>query len=112
MDIQHIIDGKTFIANHKEVTLWGVTLPEEASPYYPLSKEFLKLLLQRNTVSCIPTENTKGPKEIMHCFTDGMDLASLQIQMGFARDNRQETKGYYKLEEALAKQKKEASGRT
>lgn len=42
-------------------------------------------------------------RDVLHCQADGLDIGSLMVQMGMARDYPKYSSGYYAEEERLAR---------
>lgn len=106
IEIQHVIDGDTFVANNERIRLWGINAPEKNKPLYDMSTFALEKFLG-NKVRCKHIEMDKYKRRVMQCKTiDGIDIGAMMVWTGFARDFQKYSGGFYNSEEKWAKGQK------
>lgn len=102
-NLKRVIDGDTIIADEIKIRLWGIDAPEKKSDYYFASKLLLESLLQDGKLKCKFIEKDRYKRHVMHCLIDGVDVGSMMVHMGMAKDYSKYSGDYYQLEQDLAR---------
>jgi endonuclease YncB( thermonuclease family) len=97
LTFEKVIDGATIVASEKTVTLWGVKALDPNDPASFAADLYLKTMLAKGALSCEEV-SVAGNRHVMHCYSDGADIASLMVQMGMATA----ADPYYQAEEGYA----------
>lgn len=100
-----VIDGDTIVANNEKIRLWGIDTPEKNEPYFLAAKLLLESLLAEGELRCKFIEKDRYQRSVMHCLIDGLDVGSMMVQTGMAKDFSRYSGDYYQYEEDLAKSK-------
>jgi endonuclease YncB( thermonuclease family) len=104
LEFQRVIDGDTFIASGRKIRVWGIDAPEKDEAHHLAATMFLESTLQQGNLTCKFVEKDRYKRDVMHCFVDGLDVASALVQMGLAKDYKTYSGGYYRYEEHVAKE--------
>lgn len=104
--LNYVIDGDTIVANDEKIRLWGINTPEKNNPYFLAAKLLLESLLSKGDLACKFIEKDRYKRSVMHCLIDGLDVGSMMVQTGMAKDYSTYSGDYYQHEEDLAKSKK------
>jgi endonuclease YncB( thermonuclease family) len=97
---ERVIDGDTFMASSKPITLWGIDAPKEDDPNHLAATLFLETMIDHGNLSCKQVAIDRNQHNVMHCLVDGLDVGSMMVQMSMAAASDP----YYKYEQDLAKQ--------
>lgn len=100
-----MVDGDTIVANNEKIRLWGINTPEKNNPYFLAAKLLLESLLSKGDLRCKFIEKDRYQRSVMHCLIDGLDVGSMMVQTGMAKDYSAYSGDYYQREEDLAKSK-------
>lgn len=103
--LQRVIDGDTIVADDIKIRLWGIDAPEKKSDYYFASKLLLESLLDGGKLTCKLIEKDRYERHVMHCLIDGIDVGSMMVHMGMAKDYSKYSGDYYQLEQNEARAK-------
>lgn len=103
MVLERVIDGDTFMASGRRIRLWGIDAPERGDPRYDSSRVALEYFLKSGGLACAYIDTDRYGRSVMRCETDGVDLGSLMVRAGFARDFERYSKGSYAQEEDEAR---------
>lgn len=106
LQLEHVIDGDTFIASKRRIRVWGIDAPEKGEPAFTASGWLLQALMNDGALTCKLVDIDKYKREVMHCLIDGFDIAAMMVKMGMARDYIKYSGGYYQQEQAEAKAQK------
>ena len=102
---ERTIDGDTFVAGGKTIRVWGIDAPERGDPVFLASKMYMEVLLENaRELRCKFIDTDRYGRDVLHCQVDGLDIGSMMVQMGMARDYRRYSGGYYAAEERLARE--------
>jgi endonuclease YncB( thermonuclease family) len=102
---ERTVDGDTFVAGGKTIRVWGIDAPERGDPVFLASKMYMEVLLENaRELRCKFIDVDRFGRAVMHCQADGLDIGSLMVQMGMARDYRNYSGGYYAEEERWARE--------
>ncbi|MBP7904500.1 MAG: thermonuclease family protein [Alphaproteobacteria bacterium] len=104
LDFEHIVDGDTFKASGRTIRVWGINAPEKNRPLYSESSLALRAFLETGILRCKPIEKDKYRREVMHCYSGQNDLGALMVKAGFAKDFPKYSGGFYRTEEAFARE--------
>jgi micrococcal nuclease len=83
--------------------VWGIDAPEKDETGYKVSGWFLESLLKGSELSCKFIYKDKYKRDVMHCFTNEVDIGSEMVRFGLAKDFKKYSGGYYRPEEEAAK---------
>lgn len=101
-----VIDGDTFIASGKRIRLWGIDAPEKDEEMYQICSKALELFLETGRLECKLINFDRYDRHVMHCNSDGSDVGGLMVKTGFAEDYQKYSGGFYRQEEAFAREGK------
>jgi len=104
--LEHVIDGDTIVADGIKIRLWGIDAPEKNHEFYFPAKVFLESFIAKGKLTCKFIEKDRYDRHVMHCLIDGLDIGSMMVNAGLARDYSKYSGDYYQYEEDLAKAKK------
>ena len=105
LSYERAIDGDTFVANGKTIRLWGIDAPETGDPAFLASKMYMEVILENaSDLQCKFIDVDRYGRDVMHCQADGLDIGSMMVQMGMARDYRKYSGGFYEDDERLARE--------
>ena len=104
--LDYVIDGDTIVADGIRIRLWGIDAPEKKETYFLPSKMLLESMLKTGELKCKFIEKDRYQRHVMHCTIDGLDIGSMMVQVGMAKDYSKYSGDYYQYEEDLAKSKK------
>ncbi len=104
--LERIVDGDTIVASGEKIRLWGIDTPEKDEPYFLVAKMLLESLLSEGELTCKFVEQDRYQRSVMHCLIDGLDIGSMMVQSGMARDFSKYSGDYYQYEENHAKSQK------
>ncbi|MEC8664726.1 MAG: thermonuclease family protein [Pseudomonadota bacterium] len=111
--LERIVDGDTILASGRKIRLWGIDAPEMDESAGKVAKTFLGSILNNGTeLRCKFIEKDKYKRDVMHCTSDGLDIGSMMVQMGMAKDYSRYSGDYYQYEENLAKEKQRGIWKT
>ena len=106
MILERVIDGDTIVASGQKIRLWGIDTPEKDEPHFLAAKMLLESLLKDGELSCKFIEEDRYQRSVMHCLIDGLDIGSMMVRVGMAKDYSRYSGDYYQYEENLAKSEK------
>ncbi len=106
LTLERVIDGDTIVASGRKIRLWGINAPEKKKPYFMAAKMLLESLLNDGRLTCKFIEKDRYNRDVMHCLIDSLDIGSMMVQAGLAKDYSKYSGDYYQYEEDLAKSKK------
>nr|WKN34359.1 thermonuclease family protein [Tunicatimonas sp. TK19036] len=106
VDLERVIDGDTFVASGRKIRLWGIDAPEKNEPLYWSSSTLLKGILESETLSCKLIEKDRYQRYVMHCLSGSLDVGSMMVNMGMAKDYSRYSGNYYQYEQDQAKANK------
>jgi len=106
LTLERVIDGDTIVASGKKIRLWGINAPEKKAPFFMPAKILLESLLNDGRLTCKFIEKDRYNRDVMHCLIGGLDVGSMMVQAGMAKDYSMYSGDYYQHEEDLAKSKK------
>lgn len=106
LKFERVIDGDTIIASNRKIRIWGIDTPEKDQPGYLAASWLLESLIKEGELSCKLIDMDKYKREVMHCLIDGLDIGSMMVKSGMARDYTKYSGGYYKQEQDKAKSEK------
>jgi endonuclease YncB( thermonuclease family) len=102
------VDGDTFVADGRTIRVWGIDAPERGDPVFLASKMYMEVILENaRELRCKFIDVDRYGRDVLHCQADGLDIGSMMVQMGMARDYRKYSGGYYAEEERLARDEDE-----
>lgn len=102
-DLERVIDGDTIVASGKKIRLWGIDTPEKDEPYFWAAKLLLESLLEEGALTCKFIEQDRYQRAVMHCLIDVLDIGSMMVQSGMAKDYSRYSGDYYQYEEDRAR---------
>jgi endonuclease YncB( thermonuclease family) len=102
---ERTIDGDTFVGNGRTIRLWGIDAPEEDSRFGFAAKLMLQTLINEGDLKCRTINIDKYDRYVMHCLIDTIDVGSMMVQMGTAKDFPECSGGYYQEEQNAAQSK-------
>ena len=105
-NLDYVIDGDTIVADGIKIRLWGINAPEKKDVYFLPSKMLLESMLKTGELKCKFIEKDRYQRHVMHCTIDGLDIGSMMVQVGMAKDYSTYSNDYYQYEEDLAKSRK------
>lgn len=105
-ELNYVIDGDTIVANNEKIRLWGINTPEKNNPYFETAKLLLESFLEGGELRCKFIEKDRYNRSVMHCLIDGLDVGSMMVQTGMAKDYSKYSGDYYQYEEDRAKSKR------
>ena len=105
-DLERVIDGDTIVASGLKIRLWGIDTPEKEEPYSLAAKMLLESLLKEGELTCKFIEEDRYKRAVMHCLIDDLDVGSMMVQAGVARDYSRYSGDYYQYEEDRARSMK------
>jgi endonuclease YncB( thermonuclease family) len=105
LTLERVIDGDTIVASGKKVRLWGINAPEKKKPFFMAAKMLLESLLNDGQLTCKFIEKDRYNRDVMHCLINGLDVGSMMVQAGMAKDYSKYSGDFYQYEEDLAKSK-------
>jgi len=92
------------VAGGKTIRVWGIDAPERGDLAFLASKMYMEVLLENaRELRCKFIDVDRYGRDVLHCQADGLDIGSLMVQMGMARDYRNYSGGYDAEEERLAR---------
>ena len=105
--VKRVVDGDTFIASsdgipNQKIRIWGIDAPEKDEPYYLTSKLYLETIIDEGKLNCTLIDVDKYKRDVMRCYSDGIDIAGMMVHMGMAKDYVRYSEGYYEREEIAA----------
>lgn len=103
---ERVIDGDTFVADGHIIRIWGIDAPESNEPTYRISGWLLQSLIKDKVLNCKPIYVDKYKRDVMQCYSEGIDIGSVMVKFGMAKDHKRYSAGYYQPEEKEAKSKK------
>lgn len=103
LNYEYTIDGDTIVADGHKIRLWGIDAPEKSHHAYMASKLFLETFLEDSLLSCKFINKDRYARDVMHCFSDDIDIGALMVKMGMATDYKKYSGGYYQFEQKEAK---------
>lgn len=103
LKFERVIDGDTFVASGRKIRVWGINAPEKNTPAFTASSWLLQGLITDGELTCKLVDIDKYKREVMHCLIDGLDIASMMVKLGMARDYTKYSGGYYQQEQQQAK---------
>ncbi len=106
LKFERVIDGDTIVASKRKIRIWGIDSPERAHPGYLAASWLLESLIKEGELSCKLIDIDKYKREVMHCLIDGLDIGSMMVKAGMAKDYTKYSGGYYKQEQDKAKAEK------
>jgi len=106
LKFERIVDGDTFVAGHRVIRIWGIDAPEKNDPAYRISGWLLQSLIKDKTLDCRLISKDKYKRDVMQCHTEDIDIGSVMVKFGMAKDYKRYSAGYYRTEEIEAKSKK------
>jgi endonuclease YncB( thermonuclease family) len=98
LQFERVVDGDTFYALGKDISLWGIDAPEEGHILHFTATLYLETLLQAGPIECKPKDHS-----LYQCFVNGKDIAQDLVRFGLAEDDDATSKGHYALPEAEAR---------
>lgn len=104
--LERVIDGDTIVASGKKIRLWGIDTPEENEPQFLVAKMLLGSLISKGELSCKFVAQDRYKRDVMHCLIDRLDVGSMMVRAGMARDYKKYSGNYYSYEEGIAKSEK------
>ena len=104
MQLERVIDGDTFVASGLKIRLWGIDVPGKNEPHFQNSTLALQYVLESGALTCAQVDTDRYKRAVMQCSSDGVDVGSLMVRAGFARDYARFSKGFYAQEEDAARQ--------
>lgn len=104
MKLERVIDGDTFVASGLKIRLWGVDAPEKNKPLFRNSTLALQYILESGALTCAQVDTDRYKRVVMQCASDGVDVGSLMVRAGFARDFGRYSKGFYAQEVDAARE--------
>lgn len=105
-NFERVVDGDTFVASGRKVRVWGIDAPEKGETGYMTAGWFLDSFIKGKELNCKFIDKDKYQRDVMQCFSDGMDIGSIMVRFGLARDYKKYSGGYYEQEEREAKRLK------
>lgn len=106
LPLTRVIDGDTFVAGNMIVRLWGIDAPEKKDAYFTAAKLYLSVILERAPFSCHYKYKDRYKRNVMVCYSEDEDIASLLVRQGLATDYFKYSSGAYKEDEGFAKNNK------
>jgi len=102
-----VYDGDTLNIGARSFRLYGIDAPELKEPYGPVSREYLRSLVNGVTVTCQPTGKKSYLRYEARCYLpSGLEINQLMVEAGMALDCRRYSKGIYRqFEPAGVRQK-------
>lgn len=104
--LERVIDGDTIVADGIKIRLWGIDAPEKKSDFYLPSKLLLESILSEGILRCKFIEKDRYQSYIMHCLIDDLDVGSMMVQVGMAKDYSKYSGDFYQYEEDQARAKR------
>ena len=101
--LERVINGFVIVADGLKIRLWGIDVPVQ---FHRPAKIFLQSLTAKGKLTCKFIEKDSYGRHVMHCLIDGLDIGSMMVNVGLARDYTKYSGDYYQYEEDLAKAKK------
>ncbi len=102
-NLERVIDGDTIVAGGQKIRLWGIDTPEKDEPYFLAAKLLLESLIGEGSLTCKFIEVDRYQRDVMHCLIDTLDIGSMMVQSGMAKDYSRYSGDYYQYEEELAR---------
>lgn len=99
LTLERVIDGDTFVASGRKIRIWGIDAPERGTPLFRVSTIYLETILKDPALACKFAEKDRYKRDVMQCFVDHRDIATMMVQMGMALDYIRYSDGYYQPEE-------------
>lgn len=104
-----VIDGDTIQIADKRIRLWGIDAPERAQTCGNTAcglaaTVFLQKIVLDTTVTCYERDKDKYGRVVAQCETNAGDIGRRMVANGHAVDYTRYSHGYYKDEEAAAKE--------
>lgn len=106
LQFERAIDGDTFVASGHKIRIWGIDTPEKDEAGYLAAKMLLEVLLKDGRLLCKSIEKDRYKRDVMYCTIDDLDVGSMMVQAGIAKDYTRYSGGYYRVEQAKAKKEK------
>lgn len=106
LKFERAIDGDTFVASGHKIRIWGIDTPEKDEVGYLAAKMLLEALLKDGRLLCKSIEKDRYKRDVMYCTIDDLDVGSMMVQAGIAKDYTRYSGGYYRVEQAKAKKEK------
>jgi endonuclease YncB( thermonuclease family) len=100
---ERAIDGDTMVASGKTIRLWGIDTPEKDMPLYAEARSKLEAVAKED-LSCRFVYKDAYQRDVMHCFANSVDIGSLMVFSGMAKDHKKYSAGYYQSEQKAAKE--------
>lgn len=104
--VDSVYDPSTFIVAGKRIKLWGIEAPYSHEPMYEISQKTLEVFLKDRTIYCKFVELDENQYDSIHCFLDDGDIAMLMVRIGFVREKKSQSHGFYDQEESYARANK------
>ncbi len=103
--VERVIDGDTIVASGKKIRIWGINAPEKKEQLFDFSKNFLDEFLKNKRIDCKLIDFDKYKRQVMHCYADVIDIGSMMVMLGLARDYTKYSGGFYQREQENAQSK-------
>lgn len=62
------------------------------------------MFIENSVLLCNKIDTDKYKREVMHCYSDDVDIAALMVKAGFAKDFPKYSGGFYSSEQDFAKE--------
>lgn len=83
----HVHDCDTIGRGPDRVRIWGIDAPELSEPGGKASRDYLRVLITGQRLSCTMIERDRYGRRVIRCsLPDGADLACRIVGAGHARD--------------------------
>ncbi|MDD3020693.1 MAG: thermonuclease family protein [Alphaproteobacteria bacterium] len=106
LSFERVVDGDTFVAGGRMIRVWGIDAPERDDPAYRVSGWLLQSLVEGQVLNCRFISLDRYKRDVMQCRVGDLDIGSVMVKFGMARDYERYSAGYYQPEEKEAKAKK------
>jgi endonuclease YncB( thermonuclease family) len=93
--VTRVVDGDTLETDLGKIRLLGINTPEKSMPYYTESKEYVKDLLENNTVTIEITGTDRYGRILAHVFLGKLHINEKILQLGYGSLYYYEKDDYY-----------------
>lgn len=106
LKFEQVVDGDTFVAGGRTIRIWGIDAPAKSDPAYRVSGWLLQSLIEEKVLNCKLISLDKYKRAVMQCRAGDLDIGSVMVKFGMAKDYKHYSAGYYQPEEKEAIAKK------